>query len=106
MECREVEKLIHKFVKDMCTTSEKRALLEHIEGCQSCKEELTIQFLVQEGISRLEKGDSFDLNTELEEKLRVKKPRKLRFSRQIIIVLLDLALILGIISIIYWLWLL
>lgn len=42
---------------------------EHMESCAECHEELTIQFLVTEGMQRLEEGDAFDMQTELENRL-------------------------------------
>ena len=38
-----------------------------METCEECKEELTIQYLSSEGISRLEEGKTFDLDRELSE---------------------------------------
>ena len=39
--------------------------MEHVEGCPECKEELSIQFLVTEGLERLEGGNNFNLQEEL-----------------------------------------
>ena len=69
MDCKEIEKLIPGFVKNECTRDEEILLLEHIRKCPTCKEELTIQFLLEEGLNRLEAGESFDLNKELEKRL-------------------------------------
>lgn len=43
---------------------EKRTirLLKHLDTCNECREELKIQYLVREGLSRLESGRNFDLN--------------------------------------------
>ena len=80
MDCKEIEKLIPGFVKNECTKEEEQILLEHIRKCPACKEELTIQFLLEEGLNRLEAGESFDLNKELEKRLSAReeenKPRK------------------------------
>lgn len=58
--------------------------MEHIKRCPDCKEEMTIQLLLAEGLNRLESGESFDLNEELEKRLkgskREKKSRKRLFS--------------------------
>ena len=35
-----------------------------MQECPGCKEELVIQFLVTEGMQRLEDGDAFDLQRE------------------------------------------
>lgn len=69
MDCKNIEKLIPKFIKNECTLKEEEIFLEHIKGCPECKEELTIQFLLEEGLNRLEDGESFDLNAELEKRL-------------------------------------
>lgn len=80
MKCKEIEKLIPGFVKNECTKEAEQILLEHIQKCPACKEELTIQFLLEEGLNRLEAGESFDLNKELEKRLSSRgeesKPRK------------------------------
>ena len=49
MTCKETEKMIPLFLKDELETEELREFMEHIESCEDCKEELTIQFLVTEG---------------------------------------------------------
>lgn len=41
--------------------------LNHIEECPECREELSIQYLVKEGMVRLEEGGSFDLGKDLKE---------------------------------------
>ena len=80
IDCKEIEKLIPGFIKNECTRDEELLLLEHIRKCPICKEELTIQFLLEEGLNRLEAGESFDLNKELEKRLSAReeenKPRK------------------------------
>lgn len=70
MNCKEVEKNIPKFINRECTQKEETIMLEHISHCPECKEELTIQFLLKEGINRLENGEGFDLNEELEKRLQ------------------------------------
>lgn len=65
MNCKEVEKMIPLFLEDDLDTEDLREFLEHIEKCNECKEELSIQFLVSEGLSRLESGNAFNLQREL-----------------------------------------
>ena len=65
MTCKETEKIIPSFLQDDLDTEELREFMEHIEGCEECREELTIQFLVTEGMARLEEGNVFDLQNEL-----------------------------------------
>ena len=76
MDCKNIEKLIPKFLKNECTPKEEAMILEHIKDCPDCKEELTIELLLEEGLSRLESGESFDLNAELEKRLMEKKHSK------------------------------
>lgn len=65
MTCKETEKMIPFFLQDDLETEELREFMEHIDECDDCREELTIQFLVTEGMSRLEEGNVFDLQNEL-----------------------------------------
>lgn len=66
MNCKEIEKLIPAFLEDELDTEDLHEFMEHIEKCNDCKEELSIQFLVSEGMARLETGNVFDLQNELE----------------------------------------
>lgn len=65
MDCKEVEKMIPLFLEDDLDTEELREFMEHMEDCGECREELAIQFLVTEGMARLETGSVFDLQSEL-----------------------------------------
>ncbi len=65
MTCKEAEKMIPCFLQDDLDTEELREFMEHIESCDECREELSIQFLVMEGMTRLEEGNVFDLQNEL-----------------------------------------
>lgn len=57
--------MIPLFLEDELETDELREFMEHVEKCEECKEELSIQFLVLEGMARLETGNVFDLQSEL-----------------------------------------
>ena len=64
--------------------------MEHIEECGECKEELSIQFLVKEGLSRLEAGSVFDLKNELEYRIGMEEHAlKMRESLMWLSYLLD-----------------
>lgn len=69
MTCKEAEKMIPLFLEDSLDVDDLRNFMEHMDKCEDCKEELTIQFLVLEGMARLEDGNVFDLQNEL--KLRM-----------------------------------
>ncbi len=66
MKCKDAENMIPLFLEDDLDTEDLREFMEHINKCEECKEELTIQFLVLEGLARLEAGNVFDLKSELE----------------------------------------
>ncbi|MBD5395377.1 MAG: zf-HC2 domain-containing protein [Lachnospiraceae bacterium] len=65
MTCKEAEKMIPLFLEDELDTEDLHEFMEHIEKCGDCKEELSIQFLVSEGLARLETGNVFDLQNEM-----------------------------------------
>ncbi len=75
MTCKDVEKLIPIFIKDELNYRELEQFIDHIESCPSCKEEMSIQFLVTEGMARLEDGSAFDLNQELRNLMDISKSR-------------------------------
>lgn len=67
MDCKEVQKNITAFLDEELTGKTAEKFLNHIEECPECKEELSIQYLVKEGMVRLEEGGSFDLSKDLKE---------------------------------------
>lgn len=73
LNCKQTEKLIPAFIKDEMDKRTEKRFLAHVDQCPSCLEELSIQFLVTEGMQRLENGDTFDLNRELKLKMMMEK---------------------------------
>lgn len=69
MECREFERLIPDYLAKKLDYPALKRFYEHMEECADCREELDIQFLVAEGMQRLEEGNAFDLQTELAQRL-------------------------------------
>ena len=69
MNCKETEKEIPSFLLDELDGNMLEEFIDHVESCPECKEELSIQFLVAEGLERLEKGNNFNLQEELFMKL-------------------------------------
>lgn len=74
MECKEYEKRIPGFIKRKLDYVTLKAFTEHLKSCSKCREELTIQFLIDEGLLRLEEGSAFDLNYEL--RMRMQEAEK------------------------------
>lgn len=85
MNCKEAEKKIPYFLQNELDERELAEFVEHIESCPECKEELSIQFLVAEGMGQLEEGNTFNLQEALLIKMqnawhRVKINRTLRYT--------------------------
>lgn len=66
-ECKDFEKLIPEFIAKKMDYPTLKRFYEHVQHCPDCREELDIQFLVQEGMQRLEEGSAFDLQSELKQ---------------------------------------
>lgn len=69
MTCQESEQYIQAFVDDKLTGDELEAFLWHINNCHTCYDEMETSYLLKEALARLEDGTSFDLHTELKEKI-------------------------------------
>ena len=76
--CKEFEKMIPDFIAQKMDYPTMKGFISHMEQCRDCKEELSIQFLVIEGIQRLEDGNAFDLQAELEQRLLAAR-QKIKF---------------------------
>ncbi len=75
MNCKEFEKQIPKFINRELDYFSLKQFCKHLEHCEECKEELTINVLLTEGMQRLEDGRAFDLNAEMRERLKEAKDR-------------------------------
>ena len=81
MDCKEFERLIPEFIGKKMDYAMTKRFVNHLRSCPNCKEELNIQFLVDEGLVRLEVGSAFDLQKEMQELLNEAK-RKVRFHER------------------------
>ena len=96
MDCKECEKQIPAFIADELNDKELEKFLEHVENCKECEEELTIQILVAEGMSRLEDGRALDLQEEITRRMegarhRLRMHKTLRYIRITLEILAALA---------------
>lgn len=73
LSCREYREMIVPFLENRLDNKEKRFFMKHIDHCTGCKEELKIQYLVREGLSRLEKGKNFDFHKDFDYKVKQEK---------------------------------
>lgn len=89
LQCHQVAKMIPPFIADEISYEELERFMEHIEECESCREELSIQFLVEVGLNSLEAGNVFDLQQELNIALEEaeKRVQVYRFFKQSVFVL-------------------
>ena len=69
MTCQENEQYIQAFVDDRLTGDELEAFLWHINNCKACYDEMETGYLLKEALVRLEDGTSFNLHSELKEKI-------------------------------------
>lgn len=60
-DCKKIEKMIPKYLTNKLTTYEMLPFLEHVKNCPECREEVTIQYMVTEGLSRAEIDNDYDL---------------------------------------------
>lgn len=66
LDCKDYEKLIPDFLADKLDSETAEKFIAHIETCKECMEEVSIQFLITEGMNRLEQGSTFELAKELD----------------------------------------
>lgn len=65
LQCMQATKMIPAFITGELSYKELEQFMRHMEECESCREELSIQFLVDIGLNSLEAGNTFDLQEEL-----------------------------------------
>lgn len=70
MTCQEAERLVTPYIKDELSGDELEAFLNHIDECESCREELEIYFMVDVGLRQLDYGSgTYDIAGDLERKI-------------------------------------
>ncbi|MDD2973018.1 MAG: zf-HC2 domain-containing protein [Lachnospiraceae bacterium] len=82
MNCSDFERMIPGYLQNELKEKELAQFIQHAASCNACKEEMTIQYLITEGVQRLEDGKTLDVEKELGEKLRQSK-RHLRQLRKL-----------------------
>lgn len=101
MTCKEAEKKIPAFIKNQLTYGELEKFIDHMEECPVCREEMSIQYLVAEGMVRLEDGGAFDLNKELNNLMEnAKKKVRVHKGLQYLGIGLEIAALLAILTVI------
>ncbi len=100
MDCKETQRYIHSFLKEELDWGMAQEFVEHVRSCNECMEELTIEYLLSEGMSRLENADDIDVQKELEEMLnrtmtKVKRKKQLKAGLFMLISMLFCIILLG-----------
>lgn len=75
MDCKEFNGLIQDFLHDRLNEMKLSEFLSHIEECEDCRDELRIQYLIYEGLERLEVGATFDVDRDLADFLELESKR-------------------------------
>ena len=69
IDCKIIEKKIPLYLNNELSPYEMQAFLDHIKECPDCKEELTIRYMVSEGLTKAEENNEYNLLHGLEEKM-------------------------------------
>ena len=69
MKCEDMDGYIPVFIEDRLVGDELSAFLKHVKECPSCREEMETSFLISKALTRLEDGGSFNIHSELVDKL-------------------------------------
>lgn len=70
--CREAEKMVMPYIDEELGEEALDEFLEHIEGCESCREELEIYYTVSIGLRQLDSGTGvYDITGALEESMEL-----------------------------------
>lgn len=80
---READDSIHKrfdalipdFFEDRLGVPQLSRFLNHYETCPECRDELSIQYLIHEGLAKLETGESFNLEKDLNQYIEKERGR-------------------------------
>lgn len=84
MNCQDTERQIFRYIRDDLHGDELAAFLEHIDSCESCREELEINYMVDLGLRELEEDTGlYNIAGRLEKRLQESRTqvRYLRTSR-------------------------
>jgi anti-sigma factor RsiW len=81
MDCKMAVRLITPYIQDELPDEDTEEFLNHIQHCESCRDELEMNYIIIEGIRLLDSGsDSFDVKGAMDRAIR-SSLRKLRLLR-------------------------
>ncbi len=68
-DCKAIQSLIPAYLSGKLSLHEARIFTAHLKKCRDCREEIEISYLLDQGITRVENGETVDLHADLEEML-------------------------------------
>ena len=86
--CKVIEKKIPAYLSGNLSVKETKAFINHVQECKDCKDELTIQYMVSEGLSKAESDNEYNLLKGLEQKLSVSRQMIKKYRITLFFVLL------------------
>ena len=100
MDCIETHKKIKAFMDNKMDSRETLDFIQHVQGCKDCMDELSIEYLVVQGLKQLDSDSSeaFNLDEELKDELDMKQKNakfRLRTVRWIFILSICFAIVAG-----------
>lgn len=69
MDCRKAEAMVNKYIKHELNVREIEAFLDHVEGCNSCYDELETYYIVNKAMAQLD-DDGTDAVLDMKKMLR------------------------------------
>lgn len=101
-----MEKMVPLYLEDKLSPKETDILLKHVSECKNCKEELTIQYMVSEGLLRAETENNYNLLQGLEDRIKdsvrlVKSNEFLHFAFSFVIICIIFIVVASIMKIMF-----
>lgn len=75
MDCIDSRVFIKPYLDGKLDSKNMKKLMEHVDTCPDCKDELKLQYFLKEGLSRLEYGGSLDLKKDFETSIKESKAK-------------------------------
>ena len=102
MTCREAEKMVIPYIHDELTIDELDEFLEHVDVCDSCMEELEINYMVDVGLKKLDEDDAtYDIIGDLVRKMEssaweISRYTAFQITRYVVVTLMFMWLLLSV----------
>ncbi len=83
LDCRDYQYEIQSLLNDKLNNSKRIDLLKHIDECEKCFDETKTQYLIREGLKRLENGENFNLDEDFKKMIKEKKNDSVRIYKSV-----------------------